>query len=275
MAALPSTSASTQLDAAARVLREAERLLIFTGSGVSAESGIATFRDAGGLWEEYRLERYATIEAMLGTATRDPDEVVRFLGDVLAPVARAAPNPAHHAIAALEKHLHATVVTQNVDGLHQEAGSHGVRQLHGSLLEVADLHGRVIRRIRRPELGQVAARLELARSGRLPLLRALWAIRRLLGLSWTGLYRPNVVLFGEPLREPDWEDAQRGAALCDAMLIVGTSGMVLPAAELPLRARMRGAATILVDPSTDVAADIQLQGRAGDLLPELVRRAFG
>jgi NAD-dependent deacetylase len=264
-----------ELDAAADALRSAERVVVFTGSGVSAESGIATFRDGDGLWERHDLERYSTRAALLRTALSRPAELVRFLHDVVEPIASAEPNAAHRAIAELERHAHATVVTQNVDGLHQDAGSHGVRQLHGSMLEVANGHGQVIRRLSRAQLKSISAGLQRASTGRLSLPRALRALRPLLGLSLEGLCRPNVVLFGEMLRQPDWEDALRGAELCDVMVIVGTSGMVMPAAELPLRARMTGATTVLVDPHGDVGADMHLCGRAGDIMPELVRRAFG
>jgi NAD-dependent deacetylase len=265
---------SPELGAAAEALRAADRVVVFTGAGVSAESGIATFRDRGGLWERYPPERFATWGGLVRTAVLEPAMLASFLHDVLAPIAHATPNPAHHAIAELEQHVHATVVTQNIDGLHQQAGSHGVRQVHGSMLEVADQHGRVIRRLSRAELGQICDALARAVDRRLPLLRALRAVQPLFGLSRRGLHRPNVVLFGEMLQQPDWDDAQRGAEQCDAMIVVGTSGMVVPAAELPLRATLRGATVILVDPAADLPADIHLPGPAGTLMPLLVRHAF-
>lgn len=272
---MPSSFAAV-IEAAAASLRQAQRVVVLSGSGVSAESGIPTFREPGGVWDRYRLERYSSVPALARTALSRPGELVRFLHDVIEPVARAEPNAAHRAIAQLERHVHATVVTQNVDGLHQEAGSHGVRQLHGSLLEVRDPHGRVIRRLSRAELAAVVTELRRSQqAGRLALPRALLALRPLLGVSRRGAYRPNVVLFGEPLREPDWEDAQRGADLCDAMLIIGTSGLVMPAAQLPLRASMRGATTIMIDPGAPLSADIVLAGKAGEVMPKLVRAAFG
>lgn len=272
--ALPMSQAAT-FDEAARQLRAAERVVVFTGAGVSAASGIETFRDPGGLWSRYPPERFATVSGLLRTATFDPRQIVRFARDVLAPIADAEPNPAHQAIAEIERRAHATVVTQNIDGLHRDAGSHGVRQVHGSMLEVTSSDGHVLRRLSRLELRAIAAQLGRAASGRLALWRGLRAVRPLLGLSRTGPYRPNVVLFGEALRQPDWDDAQRGAEQCDLMLVVGTSGMVVPAAELPLRAAMRGATVILVDPDADLPADIHLRGRAADLMPQLVQRAYG
>lgn len=269
------SDATIELAAAADVLRKARRVVVLTGAGVSAESGISTFRDRGGLWERYPPERFATLSGLLATAVLRPAELVRFGRDVLAPIASAVPNPAHHAITELCRHVHATVVTQNVDGLHQQAGTHGVRQVHGSLLEVANLDGQVVGRLTRAELQAIVAELGRLANQRLPLLRALPVVSPLLGVSRRGLYRPNVVLFGEMLRQPDWDDALRGAELCDAMVVVGTSGMVMPTAGLPARARMRGADVILVDPTDSTPADFHLKGKAGRLLPALVERAFG
>lgn len=263
-----------ELAAAAHALRTAQRVVVFTGSGVSVESGIATFRGRGGLWERHALGRYDTVPALLRTAVTQPAELSQFLCEVLEPMGRARPNAAHRAVAQLERARHVTVVTQNVDGLHQDAGSHGVRQLHGSMLEVADSRGRVIRRLSRGDLLRVSEGLKRAQGRSLTLLRVLRALRPLLGVGQRGPYRPHVVLFGEPLCQPDWDDARRGAEQCDAMLIVGTSGMVLPAAELPMRARMRGATTILVDPGAGVPADIHLRGAAGAIMPALVGRAL-
>src|SRR5262249_44213642 len=129
---------------AVNCLRRAERVVIFTGAGVSAESGIPTFRDAGGLWQKFPPEQFASWAGLLRTALLDPARLAEFLAAVLEPVAVAKPNPGHHAIAALEKHVLTTVVTQNVDGLHQEAGSTRVREIHGTFFEIVTWQGRFL-----------------------------------------------------------------------------------------------------------------------------------
>jgi NAD-dependent deacetylase len=270
-----SVEGSEELATAAALMRSAKRLLVLTGAGVSAESGIATFRDDGGLWDRYPPGRFATASGLLLTALVDPTALVRFVAEVLGPIARARPNLAHRAIAELERHAHVTVATQNIDGLHQEAGSVGVRQVHGSLLEVADVHGRLLRRIDRAQLLHIAEKVERAAKRRFAMARALRALWPLVGISRHGSYRPDVVLFGETLRQPDWDDAQRGVDQCDLMVVVGTSAMVMPAAALPQRARARGAKVILLDPVPHARADVHLRGKAGELLPALVHRAYG
>ena len=271
----PVSEPDEELALAAELLRRAKRVLVLTGAGVSAESGIATFREQGGLWERYPPERFATWSGLLGKAVTDPRTLVRFVAEVLAPIARAKPNLAHRAIAEIEHQALASVVTQNIDGLHQDAGSAGVRQLHGSLLEVADAHGRLLRRLDRAELLRIAETVERAAERRFALGRALRALWPLAGVSRHGSYRPDVVLFGDALRQPDWDDAQRGTEQCDLMIVVGTSALVMPAASLPQRARAHGAKVILVDPVRHARADVHLRGKAGERMPALVRLAYG
>jgi NAD-dependent deacetylase len=263
-----------ELAIAAELLARAKRVLVLTGAGVSAESGIATFRDPGGLWDRYPPDLFATWQGLLRQALVHPTSVVRFVGEVIGPIARARPNLAHRAIAEIERRAHASIVTQNIDGLHQDAGSNGVRQIHGSLLEVADVHGRLLRRLDRAELRRIADAVERAAERPFALVRALHALWPLAGVSRYGGYRPDVVLFGETLRQPDWDDAQRGAEQCDLMVVIGTSAMVMPAAALPQRARAHGAKIVLVDPVPHTRADLHLRGKAGEVMPALVRLAY-
>lgn len=264
-----------QLALAARALATARRVVVLTGAGVSAESGIPTFRAAGGLWEQFPADQFGTWRGLVGTALLDPKRLGRYLAAMLGPVASARPNGAHRAIAELERHVHATVVTQNVDELHQEAGSHGVRQIHGSLLEIVDRHGQRVRKLSRGDLLALTRAVERATERSWALSRLGLALWPLAGPSRHGWHRPNVVLFGQELRQPDWDDAVRGAEQCDLMLVVGTSGLVMPAASLPQLARSHAAPVILVDPAPQARADIHVRGRAGELMPELVRQAFG
>jgi NAD-dependent deacetylase len=260
---------------AARRLRAAGRVVVFTGAGISAESGIPTFRDDSGLWREFPPEQFANWPALVRAAFFRPARLVEFLHAVLAPIAEARPNPAHQAIAELERHLITTVITQNVDGLHQEAGSLRVREVHGSFFKVVNLRGRFLRRLGRPDLLRIVERLRRARAGPFKLLRLCRAVAPLLGLSWRGVRRPAVVLFGDALAEPDWTFARQDVQGCELMLVVGTSGAVLPAALLPVWARQQGARIIHVDPHDSGHGHLWLRGPAAEVLPRLVRAAFG
>ncbi len=258
---------------AALRLRRAQQVVVFTGAGVSAESGIATFRDEGGFWDRFPPERFAHVPGLLAALRDEPARLAEFFREVVAPIAHAAPNPAHRAIAAFEQAVPVVVVTQNVDGLHQEAGSSHVHEIHGSLLAVRSALGGTAQ-LTRGDLRATARALEQAGATG-SRRRLLWALRRLIGLSHRGTYRPDVVMFGEPLREPDWALARRAVRECDLMLVVGTSGLVMPAAGLPSEARARGARLIFVDPAPPEEPGLWLQGKAGAVLPALLREAFG
>jgi NAD-dependent deacetylase len=255
---------------AVAALRSARRLVVFTGAGVSAESGIPTFRDGDGLWKRFPPEQFATPKGLLRTTLTRPALMAEFLYAVLEPVALARPGPAHKAIAALGQRLTTTVVTQNVDGLHTAAGSRPVHEIHGSFCELSILPGRRIRPFGRPALQLLLARLVRLKRGPLKFLRLLYAMRPWFGLGWTGFRRPRVVLFGERLAEPDWTRARAAVQECDVLLVVGTSGEVYPAAEIPALARKRGATVITVDPAEPGPAHVWVRGLAGEVLPRLV-----
>jgi NAD-dependent deacetylase len=267
------TSDSPARRRAADWIRSASNVVVFTGAGISAESGIATFRDEGGFWSQFPPEQFATWNGLLKTAATQPRQLAEFLLALLEPVARAAPNPGHRAIERLEHHTRVTVVTQNVDGLHQEAGNTVVYEVHGSLFEIVTLSGRFVRLISRREMLQIveAVRGTLDRWFVLP--RLLAAVNPILGLDPGSVHRPRIVLFGAPMAEPAWSQSLTAARACDLMLLVGTSGEVLPAAMLPHEARARGAKLVGVGPEMG-NADCWLHGSAGEVLPALVREAF-
>ena len=171
---------------------------------VSAESGIPTFRDESGFWQAFPPEELGTWRGLLRTAIAHPRRLAEFLHAVLQPIATARPNRGHQAIAAMERHVRVTVVTQNVDNLHQEAGSTTVHEVHGSLFEIITQRGQLVGRITRQEMASVAAKLDRGRHRWFVLPRTLVAIRPLAGVGWHGLYRPRVVLFGDALSEPTW-----------------------------------------------------------------------
>ena len=264
---------SPEFRQAARWLRGAGEVVVFTGAGASAESGIATFRDEGGVWEEFPPEQFGHWAGLLRAAALRPRELARFALAVLEPIALATPNEGHRAIAEMERHTGVTVITQNIDELHTEAGSTVVHEIHGSLFEIVTLRGRFVRLITRREMLDVVESLRRATRRRISLGRLLSAIRPILGLGARGMHRPNVVMFGQPMAEPDWGLAQRAARACDCMITVGTSGMVMPAAALPLEASSAGAKLIRVDPEEGFGG-IWLPGPSATVLPALVEAAF-
>jgi NAD-dependent deacetylase len=231
------------------VLEAAGRLVVFTGAGISAESGIPTFRDAlQGLWARYDPQRLATEAGFRA----DPALVWRWYAERRARVYEAEPNAAHRAIARAAAGGRAVVVvTQNVDGLHQRAGSEAVIELHGSIVRSRCLEG----------CGPAPAGWELDR--RVPPPCA----------ACGAPLRPDVVWFGEPLPEVAFEQAARAVRAADAMLVVGTSGLVQPAASLPLAAARGGCPVIVVDPeptALDAVATVSLRMGAVRAVPALL-----
>ena len=236
---------------AARCLWAASGVVCLTGAGVSAESGVPTFRDAQtGLWSRFNAEELASPQGF----ERDPGLVWRWYMWRLDQLEGASPNPGHRALAELaslcERFL---LVTQNVDDLHEQAGSADVLHLHGSLFEF--------------RCAACAApyqlRAEERRADSPPAC----------GLCGD-LVRPDVVWFGESLPWDAVEEAAAASHRYEVMLVVGTSGLVYPASQLPLIARQAGATVIDVNPEPgpiSAIADIVLQGKSGEILPALVR----
>jgi NAD-dependent deacetylase len=243
---------------AGEVIAAAERLVVFTGAGVSRESGLPTFRDAQeGLWARYDPQELASVEGF----RRNPElvwEWYRYRRDLC----RAAqPNPGHRAIAELEELVpHVVVITQNIDDLHRRAGSSDIIELHGNIFRYKCLDAD------HPVDPEVAERADRV-PPRCP--------------TCGGLVRPDVVWFGEYLPGGAFERALEESRRCDVMLVVGTSGVVQPAALLPYEAAGHGATVIEVNPRPSELthlADIFLQAPSGEVLPkvvESVRRAKG
>lgn len=258
---------------AAEWLGAARHVVVFSGAGASAESGIATFRDADGFWQEFPPETFATWQGLVRTAVVQPRELARFLLAVLGPVARAVPNAGHRAVADLERHTRVTVVTQNIDGLHFEAGNTTVHQIHGTLFEIVSRRGRFVRLVSRPEMLRIVASLERASQGRFALARLLAAVRPIFGVGLRGAYRPKVVLFGDAMAEPDWQLASEAVKSCDCLMTVGTSEEVYPAALLPQFAATAGAKVIRIDP-TPGYGEVWLAEPSATALPALLQAAF-
>ncbi len=233
-------------------LRAARAVAVLTGSGVSAESGVPTFRDAQtGLWARYDPADLATPEAF----ERDPGLVWEWYEWRRKLVREAAPNPGHLALAQLERRVSGfSLITQNVDGLHQRAGSGGVIELHGNITRTKCAVEDVLVEDYTPE-----SMPPVCPNCGSPL-------------------RPDVVWFGETLSADALHAASEVASTCDLFFSVGTSGLVQPAASLPFEA-LRGGATVVEVNSDETpltrSADYVLRGRAGEVLPALVEATYG
>jgi len=241
-------------------LRGAARVAVLTGAGVSAESGIPTFRDRlTGLWERFDAAELATAEAF----RRDPALVWGWYEWRRSQVLGARPNPAHEAIATMAKHVpHFTLVTQNVDDLHERAGSTQVLHLHGELARpyCERCHRPFDLSINIAEMPEGGCRIEPPRCP-----HCLWRIR------------PGVVWFGESLPGPAWNAAREAAERCQVFLCVGTSALVQPAASLTICAKRAGATTVQINPNpTDFDDEVAyaIRGNAGEVLPRLIEEVW-
>ena len=224
-----------------------KKIVVFTGAGVSADSGISTFRDADGLWANYRIEDVCTPEAL----QRNRALVVEFYNRRRKELFSVEPNAAHLAIAELEKHFDVEVVTQNVDNLHERAGSTRVTHLHGELMK--------LRSERNPELIVPIEGWEQTLDAR---------------AEDGALLRPHIVFFGESV--PMFDLATQIAAEADLMIVVGTSLAVYPAAML-VRYAKAGVPVYVVDPGTPDTSMIRnplthIKARAAEGMPELLKQ---
>lgn len=230
----------------------AEDLAVLTGAGVSQESGVPTFRGEQGLWKQHRAEELATWRAF----ESDPGLVWSWYDYRRQLVSDAEPNAAHAAIAELERgYPRFSLITQNTDGLHDRAGSSAPVELHGSIWRARCTLEQTVCELLESPLPDVPPHCGQCGS----------------------LLRPDVVWYGEPLPMDAYERSHQIAARCDAMLIIGTSAIVHPAASLPLVAKHNGAFVVEVNTAyTPISAlvDATLLGKAGDLLPEIARRVL-
>ncbi len=223
------------------------KIVVFTGAGVSADSGISTFRDSDGLWANYRIEDVCTPEALV----RNRAQVIEFYNIRRRELFSVEPNAAHRAIAELEQHFDVEVVTQNVDNLHERAGSTRVTHLHGELMK--------LRSERNPELIVPIEGWEQPLDAR---------------AEDGALLRPHIVFFGESV--PMFDAATRIAASADVMIVVGTSLAVYPAASLVRYARA-GVPVYVVDPGNPDVAMIRnplthIKARAAEGMPALAEK---
>lgn len=233
-------------------LRAAQHVAVLTGAGISAESGLPTFRDPmTGLWARYRPEDLASPQAF----QRDPRLVWEWYAWRREMVAQAVPNPGHRALVTIEQHVpEFTLVTQNVDSLHQKAGSRSVIELHGNIARTKCFVENVVVESWE-ENAEVPPRCP--RCG--------------------GMLRPDVVWFGEQLPAQEFETAVEAAVHADVFFAIGTSGVVEPAASLARVAQRFGATIVILNLDVEPLAApplYHINGRAGSVLPALVNAAF-
>ncbi len=250
----PVTQAASDITGLRLVVHTTDSIVVLTGAGVSAESGVPTFRGPGGLWRNYSAEDLATPQAF----ARNPRLVWEWYDWRRGMIHQAQPNPGHLALAALEQQTVArcaeegcfTLITQNVDGLHERAGSRNVLRLHGDIWQVRCTGCGVVQPNEEVPLRELPPRCPCG-----------------------ALLRPGVVWFGEPLPSPEWERACQTSNLARVMLVVGTSAVVYPAAGLAELARVAGAKLAIINTEEtplDAAADWVFRGTAGEILPQLL-----
>ncbi len=230
------------------ILKKARRVVAITGAGISAESGVPTFRGKDGLWKSFRAEDLATPWAF----ERDPALVWKWYDWRRGLIAKARPNAGHLALAEMEKRYpEFTLITQNVDGLHRKAGSHKVIEIHGNLWRVRCTAEEKIFYLEDVPLPEIPPHC-----------------------SCGALVRPDVVWFGESLNPMLIQESQRALATCDLLFVVGTSGIVQPVASFPAIAKQSGAYIVEINPEPtpiSAIASISLKGKSGEILPELLK----
>lgn len=229
----------------ANKLHQAEKVVFVTGAGISQESGIPTFRGKDGLWRKYDAMKLATIDAFY----EDPKLVWEWYEERRKNIMAAKPNAGHLAIAELEKFRSVHVLTQNIDGLHQRAGSTQVYELHGSIITIKC----------------TVCGFKDTITSEFSTLPPLCKCKNIL--------RPNVVWFGESLPQDIWHAAMQQASSCDVMVVVGTSLAVSPANLLPVYAKQNGATLIEVNPeetSMSENMDLSIRSSAANALPKLL-----
>ena len=226
-------------------LQQAKKIVFVTGAGISQESGIPTFRGDDGLWRTYDPMQLATINAF----NQNPKLVWEWYEDRRKNILAAKPNAGHVAISELAKHKEVWVLTQNIDGLHQRAGSQNVLELHGSIITIKC----TVCNFKDKITSDFSEMPPLCKCG--------------------NILRPDVVWFGEPLPQDVWADAMTHSSLCDVMVVAGTSLSVSPANLLPIYAKQNGALMIEVNPEETLMSanmDLSIRSTSAKTLPEFV-----
>ncbi|MDP2940086.1 MAG: NAD-dependent deacylase [Candidatus Omnitrophota bacterium] len=249
------------------------KAVALTGAGISAESGIPTFRGKGGLWEKYDPEIFANAEELLSTFRQKPERIVDFLSDLYSLLLQAKPNPGHFALAKMEeKGILDCVITQNIDDLHNLAGSRKVFELHGNAFHLRC--EKCFRRmgLDREKLADLINKMNKYKNSK-------WKLLRLFSqffpkCTCLARFRIDIVLFGEMLDYDILSKANQAVNNCSLLFLIGTSGVVYPAAQLPFAAKEKGAKIVEINnnPSElSYICDYQILGKAGEILPEFIK----
>ncbi len=231
-----------------QVLEKANRIGILTGAGISADSGIMTFRGKNGLWNNIEVQKLATLKGFLN----NPEFVWQWYDERRREITNNKPNPGHLALSSLEEYFDkVSIVTQNVDGYHQKANSTEVIELHGSIWELKCMGCEKIVKNYDTPLKEFPPNCDCG-----------------------GIYRPNVVWFGEAIPQKCLDKSLKIASECDIFFIIGTSAIVQPAASIPIIAKRSKAFLVeinLEDTPLTPQADISFKGKTKDILPELLK----
>ncbi len=255
---------------AADIVAGAKNLVAFSGAGVSAESGIPTFRDPGGIWDRFDPDEVGTTGGIFSAAAKKPEVIREFLSETVETFEKAQPNPGHFVLADLERmNILRSVITQNIDDLHFQAGNTRIFEVHGNLYRQRCLAcDKKTKLTKEAYLSQ--ARSVLIDSKEFELIHLL----SLMPLCECGSsMRPDVVMFGEAVQAVP--ESIQEASTCDVMLILGTSGVVYPAASLPRYARGVGARIIDINPREHPFADISdvvITEKTGVALPRILEQ---
>jgi NAD-dependent deacetylase len=247
----------TTLEDAAELFRSAKRVVVLTGAGLSTPSGIPDFRSEGsGLWaRDEPLEA-----ASLNTFRTAPEKFFQWFRPLASQIFQAQPNPAHKALAEYEQAgYQSIIITQNIDSLHQKAGSKQVVEMHGTLKTLSCTQ--CFKKF--PSQDFIKPFIE---NGTVPQC-----------LNCNGILKPDVILFGEQLLQAAWQEARRAACQCDLMLVAGSSLEVLPAAGLPVQALDHGAHLVVINNTetyVNVRADIVITDNVAAIIPEIMKRAI-
>jgi len=239
------------LEQVVQVCRHAQHVGVLSGAGISAESGVATFRGENGIWNKINPLELASMQAFM----RNPERILEWYNHRREIILSVQPNAAHFTLAAMENHYpRFAVSTQNIDGLHQRAGSRCVQELHGSIL-----------RNRCTDCGEMAEVDPVAEVTTPPRCHC------------GGLIRPDIVWFGEMLPEAALTESVQVARQADVYFSIGTSAVVYPAAQLPYEALERGAYVIEINLEPTELSNVvhaSLRGKAGEILPRLCQKVL-
>ncbi len=238
-----------QFRRAAEIIKKSRNMIALTGAGISVESGIPDFRSACGLWEKYDPMEYAHIDAF----RRNPVKIWKMIFELIELTGSAKPNPAHYALASLEeKKLLQSVITQNIDNLHQAAGSRNVIEFHGNASVLECLSCGASFRAEEYEINGIPPRCRQCNE----------------------ILKPSVIFFGEAIPMNALSESERLANSADAIIVVGTSAVVYPASSIPYIVKSNGSPVIEVNLEstglTGSITDVFLQGPAGKMLPRLL-----